>query len=169
MKINEHQILLERLYWKFPQQSFMNFTLDIQKPDGAPLAIVDVINFVSLTFRKKISITIYEVKTNRTDFLNDIQSGKSRKYLPYCHYFYYAAPKGLICLKEIRETYNFPEAGLIEYNPNKNIWRCPWRGKALERKIEIPDGLMMSLILKGFKMNYKYQGLKRDIRSENDR
>lgn len=35
----------------------------------------------------------YEIKVSRSDFLRDT---KWREYLPYCHRFYFACPKGLI-------------------------------------------------------------------------
>jgi hypothetical protein len=48
----------------------------------------------------------YEVKVTRSDFVND---NKWKKYLPFCHSFYFAAPRGLIKPEELSDG-----VGLIE-------------------------------------------------------
>lgn len=64
------------------------------KRNGVPRA--DIVTIMPSYTR--FLITIYEVKSNRADFLSEIKSGKWKKYLPHCHRFYFAMPKG------IRET-----------------------------------------------------------------
>ena len=43
----------------------------------------------------------YEFKISRTDFLNEIKTGKWKKYLGYCHTFSFVCPKGLIDKTEV--------------------------------------------------------------------
>lgn len=42
--------------------------------------------------------TCYEIKVNRSDFLND---KKWVDYLPYCNYFYFVCPSGLVDKTEV--------------------------------------------------------------------
>jgi len=59
----------------------------------------------------QFEVSIYEVKANRADFAGDVRREKWRKYLPFCHRFYWAAPTGLIATDELAE-----EAGLIAHS-----------------------------------------------------
>lgn len=43
----------------------------------------------------------HEVKVSRSDFLKEINSEKWRKYLSFCHQFYFACPVGLVQPKEL--------------------------------------------------------------------
>jgi len=56
----------------------------------------------------KLYLRGFEFKTARSDFLRDVRSNKWRKYLKYCHLFYFVCPKGLIQKEEIESP-----AGLI--------------------------------------------------------
>lgn len=47
----------------------------------------------------RFNLDIYEVKVSRSDLLQDIKSGKYKKYLPHCNRLYFAVKKG-ICKKE---------------------------------------------------------------------
>ena len=60
----------------------------------------------------------YEVKVSRHDFARDV---KWRRYLPYCHEFYFVCPAGLIGSDEVPDG-----AGLI------------WAGPRLRRKVAAP-------------------------------
>lgn len=60
----------------------------------------------------------YEVKVSRSDFTRD---RKWRRYLPYCHEFYFVCPAGLIRTDEVPDG-----AGLI------------WAGPRLRRKVTAP-------------------------------
>lgn len=61
-------------------------------------------------------ITIYEVKANRPDFLQEMRSEKWRKYLPHCNQFYFAIQRNVADIKEIP-----PEAGIMFYH--NDFWR----------------------------------------------
>ena len=59
---------------------------------------------------------VYEIKVNRSDFLNEINNPEKREQaLHLSNYFYFATPKGLVSLEEIPE-----ECGLIEVDENLN-------------------------------------------------
>lgn len=45
--------------------------------------------------------TVYEVKISRADFMGDTQSGKYRKYLPFCRRLYFAVPSGMLTKAEV--------------------------------------------------------------------
>jgi len=57
-------------------------------------------------------VTIYEIKTDRQDFLSD---EKWPQYRKFCHKFYFVAPTGLILSGEISDG-----CGLITYNPESH-------------------------------------------------
>lgn len=62
-----------------------------------------------LRFRKsytRIDIQVYEVKSNRSDFLGEIRNGKWQEYIPRCTRFFFATPLvGVIRYKsEVPET-----------------------------------------------------------------
>lgn len=78
----------------------------------------------------------YEVKVSRSDFLNDT---KWTDYLPYCHEFYFVAPKGLIGKNELPK-----EAGLIEAFANGNGLRVV---KKSPRRSEPIDELVLYYVL----------------------
>ena len=40
----------------------------------------------------KFCVSIYECKVSRADFLADVNAGKWRSYLPFCHRLYFACP-----------------------------------------------------------------------------
>ncbi len=46
---------------------------------------------------------VYEVKVTRQDFRGDTQTGKYRRYLPYCRRLYFAAPSGLLKKGDVPE------------------------------------------------------------------
>lgn len=46
---------------------------------------------------------VYEVKVTRQDFRGDTQTGKYRRYLPYCRRLYFAAPQGLLKKEDLPE------------------------------------------------------------------
>lgn len=81
-------------------------------------------------------IEIIEVKASRQDFLQD---KKWQEYLPYCHLFSFACPKGLINRKELPE-----DVGLWVYDKEKKTWRCSKSGKL--REIELNLEFLQALI-----------------------
>lgn len=66
---------------------------EIAPTSGFGQARVDIFQFERWTSNPKL--TIYEVKVSRADFLSDIRSDKWRKYLPFCHRFYFVFPVSL--------------------------------------------------------------------------
>ena len=60
---------------------------------------------------KEFTLSIFEVKISRSDFLSDIRSDKWRLYLPHCHRFYFAAMQGVCKKDDIPE-----ESGLVIRN-----------------------------------------------------
>lgn len=56
----------------------------------------------------KFSVSIYEIKVSRSDFLSDIRKEKWRGYLPHCNRFYFAVAEGVATKQDIPE-----EAGLM--------------------------------------------------------
>lgn len=74
-------------------------------------------------------ITIYEIKVNRNDFLND---NKWMKYLPFCNEFYFICPKDLIKENEIPK-----DVGLryISGSRVKTIKKAPYRSSSIDNDI----------------------------------
>lgn len=67
----------------------------------------------------RMCFRIYEVKASRDDFLGELRSGKWKKYLPYCHRFYFAVAPGVAVAGEMP-----PGVGLYTYNNEKKTWVC---------------------------------------------
>lgn len=68
----------------------------------------------------------YEIKVSRSDFLRD---DKYFEYLPYCHEFYFVAPKGILQIEELPDG-----IGYIEFYPKSGTLRM--KRKAARRQIE---------------------------------
>ena len=82
-------------------------------------------------------LDIYEVRYSRADFLKDLRSEKWRKYLDYCHRFYFAMKSGIIKIGELPR-----EAGLIvRYDKDWKITRL-----AKKREVVIPDETLLSML-----------------------
>jgi len=81
--------------------------------------------------------TAYEIKVSRQDF---VQDNKWTAYLPYCHYFYFAAPPGVVNLKELPA-----EVGL--YEASSNCKRLMLKKKAAYRQVEIPEEFYKYLLI----------------------
>lgn len=79
----------------------------------------------------------YEIKVNRSDFLNDI---KWRKYLPLCDQFYFVSPHRLIAPDELP-----PEAGLMYVT--KTGTKCIIKKKAPHREVAIPESLYRYILI----------------------
>lgn len=71
----------------------------------------------------------YEIKVDRSDFLRD---DKWRRYLEYCHEFYFVCPHGLIAPEELGDG-----AGLIYVS--RTGTRLYTKRKAPHRSITIPE------------------------------
>lgn len=85
----------------------------------------------------KPCITGYEIKVSRNDFLND---DKWTSYLPYCHRFNFACPKGLIQPEELPK-----DVGLVWYNPEKKTLYT--KRKSHFKSIEISRDMLYYIIM----------------------
>ena len=89
---------------------------------------------------KKFCVAIYECKASRADFLSDVNEGKWRKYLPYCHRLYFAAPADIIKADELPA-----EVGLLALN-DKGDWR--WQRQSKPRDdITFNQEILVSLLI----------------------
>ena len=79
----------------------------------------------------------YEVKVDRSDFIND---NKWPKYLPYCNSFYFVCPKGVIQETEVPEG-----AGL--YYCSLPSHKLMMKRKAPYREIAAPIDLFMYIMM----------------------
>lgn len=83
---------------------------------------------------------IYEVKTHREGFDQEIRSEKWRRYLPHAAQFTFAAPDGVI------PKWNVPaECGLIVRCGS--TWR--WAKRAPVRNVVIPNNTLLKLLIDG--------------------
>lgn len=83
------------------------------------------------------SLSIFEVKASRADFLADLRAEKWRGYLDCCHRLYFAAPAGLVRREEIPS-----EAGLIV----KGTKGWVFHKSAPKRDVEVPTEALLALI-----------------------
>lgn len=79
----------------------------------------------------------YEIKVNRSDFLQD---EKWPNYLKYCNEFYFVCPSGLIYPEELPH-----DVGL--YYVSKNGAKMFCKKKAPYRKVEIPENLYRYILM----------------------
>lgn len=82
-------------------------------------------------------VTGYEIKVNRSDFLNDL---KWLDYLPLCNCLYFVCPSKLIQPAELP-----PEAGLMWVATTGT--RLFTKKKAPHRQVEIPDGVWRYILM----------------------
>lgn len=99
------------------------------------LGIADVISF-DCSYVKFI-VNIFECKISRSDFLNDLNSKKYEKYLPYCNRFYYA------CLKDVALVDEIP-SGVGLMVKGENGWRTIKASK--KRNVDIPQEALLSML-----------------------
>lgn len=55
----------------------------------------------------------FEIKVSRSDFFNDVESGKYTKYLNVCHSLYFVVPSGLVKKTDVPDG-----CGLLSWNGN---------------------------------------------------
>ena len=99
-------------------------------------------------------VRIYEVKINRSDFLQDVNAGKYLKYMEYCNQFYFAVPARLIKKEELPGG-----CGLITNGPKgwQSVKAAPRRDFTLSRD------MMMALLLKGYQNHFdEYRRLEKE-------
>lgn len=108
----EHDELAEDLAAAIGLMPFMNVPLGsvfLANWGEAP-ARADVVG-IKPSYNR-FCLSVYEVKISRADFLSDIRSEKWKLYLPHCHRFYFAMPKGIAAIDEIPDP-----AGLYVKGP----------------------------------------------------
>ena len=82
------------------------------------------------------SVTGYEIKINRSDFIND---KKWQYYLPYCNEFYFVCPKGIIVPEELEENVGL----LIVASTGTRLFT---KRKSAYRDIDIPDKIFRHVL-----------------------
>lgn len=85
----------------------------------------------------QFTLSVFEIKISRADFLSDIRSEKWRSYLPHCHRFYFAVAAGVATKDDIPA-----EAGFMVRGPKG--WTT--RKAAPPQSQEIPPQTLLSLI-----------------------
>jgi hypothetical protein len=100
----------------------------------------------------KFITRIYEVKISRSDFQKDAFEGKYKNYLPFCNYFYFATPSGLVKKDEIPTG-----CGLITFGEKGwNAVKSPHH-----RDVKYDTEFMLALLMKGYQDNYeRYRDLE---------
>jgi len=81
--------------------------------------------------------TGYEIKVSRSDFLGD---DKWEEYLPYCEYFFFACPKGMIKPDELPDG-----IGLVYVYPDSFYVKTVKRAKA--SKVDIDPAFFMYILM----------------------
>jgi len=82
-------------------------------------------------------VTAYEIKVSRGDFLKD---QKWTAYLPFCNYFYFVSPPGVISKEEVG-----PEAGLMHVS--RTGTRLYTKKRAPYRDVAIPESLYRYILM----------------------
>lgn len=131
----EHEKLAEDLAYHLGNTPFLDVPLGSVYLNSSKVQRADLIKIHESY--NKFSLSIYEVKHSRNDFLSDIRTEKWKGYLKYCHRFYFAIESGIAKIEEIPE-----EAGLIIRG--KNGWRVLKQAQVQE--IEIPKETLLSLL-----------------------
>lgn len=83
-------------------------------------------------------VIVYEIKTSRSDFLND---NKWHGYLDYCNEFYFVLPN-----KKIATPEEMPELAGLKY-VSKTGTKLYTKKKAVYRNIEIPDSIYKYILI----------------------
>lgn len=98
----------------------------------------------------RFTLDIYEVKTNRNDFLGDINSGKYKAYIPHCHRLYFA------CVKDIVSKDEVPDGIGLWLKGDKGWYQAK---TAVRTDTQIPQETLLSLLF--------YRGRVFNTRREN--
>jgi len=89
---------------------------------------------------------IYEIKTSRSDFLHDVNTGKYRGYFSCCSQFYFACPSGVLGKGDVPE-----HCGLIVRN--ENGWHTV--KSATRREFKPSQDLWIRLLIKGYEDHFE--------------
>lgn len=84
--------------------------------------------------RRDRKVKIFEVKTNRSDFLGD---EKWERYLDYCDYFAFVCPKGVIKKSDLPE-----KIGLvyIEKSKSRRSWETDLKHEYIRKSYKLREG-----------------------------
>lgn len=89
----------------------------------------------------RTTLTAYEVKVSRSDFLSDMRAEKFRRYLAFCGRLYFATPAGMVDKKEVPEG-----MGLCVRGPNG--WHTVMAPRVRTVKPEDQAVIVLSSLLK---------------------
>lgn len=99
----------------------------------------------------RFNLDIYEVKVQRSDFLQDVKSGKYKKYLPHCNRLYFAVLEGVATKEEMPD-----DVGLLI--KKEKTWYTAKAAK--KREIEHTKEMLMAL---AFSNGRVYQKRRKDL------
>lgn len=100
---------------------------------------------------RRFNLDIFEVKVQRSDFLQDVKSKKYEKYLPHCNRLYFAVLSGVAKVEEIPE-----DVGLMIRS--EKGWYVAKAAK--KREVEHTKEMLMAL---AFSNGRVYQRRRRDL------
>jgi len=103
------------------------------------LPVPDVFRFKKSYNRPQF--TVYEVKVQRSDFLQDIKKGKYKKYFPVSERVYFVVPKGLVKKEEVPE-----DCGLMVYNEDRKSFTVVKAPKLRKDRIELDHYDYLSIV-----------------------
>ena len=94
----------------------------------------------------------FEFKVSRSDFLNDKNNGKWKKYLRWCHTFTWVCPEGLIQVDEIEKPAGLlwiTEKQITYWNQKiKTFYQDQWKKRPSGTKVSQKDYIeVISLLL----------------------
>jgi hypothetical protein len=105
---------------------------------------------------------VWEVKVTRQDFRGDTQTGKYRRYLPFCRRLYFACPSGLLKKEDIPEGMGLTVRG-------ENGWhvvKAPKVRAQPERFHEIVFSLLLKVHPDGFSPPTRIERIRRMTEAE---
>jgi hypothetical protein len=104
-------------------------------------SVIDVIPDIIAIKRDYLrkSISIFEIKISRADFLSDVRTQKYLKSLPFANKFYYVCPWNMIQPEEV------PDGIGLYYIKDKYTGVCVKSAKA--KKVILSEDVLWSMIL----------------------
>lgn len=82
----------------------------------------------------------YEVKVSRSDFFSDVTGGKYLKYFAFAEAVTFAAPVGLIQVREVPKG-----CGLMAFHPETGMWTT--RKRATRQQCDLSGEVLMRLLI----------------------
>jgi hypothetical protein len=141
LKVWKHDDLSEDLALAKGGIPFLNVNLgmawDYNKYNGYAKHAKRADLVVCLPSYRRFTLSVYEIKVSRSDFLSDIRSEKWKLYLPNCHRFYFATSSDIVKKDDIPD----PAGWIIR---GENGWST--RKKATKLDNDIDKNVLLSLI-----------------------